>query len=231
MKLKRIDRKSKIKFIILIIIILTIGILAFIFAPLILEKLKDPQAIKEYLLSFGGFGFLVYILILALHVIVVVIPGDIINVCGGYIYGIPLGFLLSFIGIMIGTVTAFYISRIFGYDFVIKFISEEKISKLSNLLNSTKGMMGMLVICLIPVIPKDLMIYVAGLTPIKASRLFIIYGISRIPGTLIWVSVGANVNEGNVLGIVITLIFLSILISIGLIIQHKFKFKKTKGVD
>lgn len=50
-------------------------------------------------------------------------------------------------------------------------------------------MIGMLIICLIPVIPKDLMMYVAGLTPIKASRLFFVYSISRIPGALIWVSV------------------------------------------
>ena len=204
MMFKKIDISSKIKFAVLIIIILVIAIFAIKFAPWIIEKIKDPKAIRDYLLSFGKFGFLVYILIQAAHVLVVVIPGDIFNVCGGYIYGIPLGFLLSYVGIMLGTVVAFYISRIFGYGLISKFIPEEKINKISNILNSTKGMLGMLVICLIPIIPKDLMMYIAGLTPIKPSRLFFVYGISRIPGTLIWVSVGAKAYEGNALGIIIT---------------------------
>ena len=88
----------------------------------------------------------------------------------------------------------------------------------------------MLVICLIPVIPKDIMMYVAGLTPIKPSRLFFIYAISRIPGTLIWVSVGAKASEGNIMGIVITLMSLAILVTSSIILQKKFENKKIKGV-
>ena len=84
----------------------------------------------------------------------------------------------------------------------------------------------MLIICLIPVIPKDLMMYIAGLTPIKASKLFFIYGLSQIPGMLIWVSVGAQVYDKNILGIVITLISLVILISTGLLLQNKYKRKQ-----
>jgi uncharacterized membrane protein YdjX (TVP38/TMEM64 family) len=165
----------------------------------------------------------VYVLIQAAHVLTVVIPGDIFNVCGGYIYGIPIGFLLSFTGIMLGTVTAFYILRIFGYDFIRKFISEERIIKISGALNSTKGMMGMIVICLIPLIPKDLMMYVAGLIPIKASRLFFVYALSRIPGTLFWVSIGSQAYDRNIMGIIISLTALAVLAGTGLLLQKRFK--------
>src|SRR5665647_3609354 len=103
-------------------------------------------------------------------------PGDLFNICSGYIFGIPLGFTLSVTGIMLGSIIAFYISRLLGYDFIKKFVSEEKINKISELLNSAKGLVGVFIICIIPVIPKDLMIYIAGLTPIKASRLFLVYG-------------------------------------------------------
>ncbi len=230
MKLQKIDRSSKLKLAFLIIIALIIGIFAIKFAPWLIEKAKNPQAVKDYLLSFGRFGFLIYILIQAAHVLVIVVPGDIFNVCGGFIYGIPLGFLLSFVGIMLGTVTAFYISRIFGYEFISKFIPRKRLDEISNLLNSTKGMLGMLVICLIPMIPKDIMMYVAGLTPIKPSRLFFIYAISRIPGTLIWVSVGAKASEGNIIGIVITLMSLAILVTGSIILQKKYEIKKIKGV-
>ena len=154
---KKIDRKNIIKLTILILIILGIVVFGIKFAPWIIEKVKQPEVLREYLRSFGALGFLMYVLLQAAHVLLVVVPGDLFNVCGGFIYGVPLGFLLSMIGIMLGTVCAFYISRLFGYEFISKIIPRQKIEKISNILNSTKGMIGMLIICLIPVIPKDLM--------------------------------------------------------------------------
>lgn len=225
MEVKKASFKTILKFAILLLILLSIVVFAFNFAPWIAQKAKNPEAAREYLRSFGGWGFLIYVLIQAAHVLIVVIPGDIFSVCGGYIYGIPIGFLLSFTGIMLGTVVAFYISRIFGYDFIRKFISEEKISKISGVLNSTKGTLSMLVICLIPIIPKDLMMYVAGLTPVKASRLFFVYALSRIPGTIVWVSVGAQAHEKNVMGIIITLSALVVLGSAGFLLQKYLKKK------
>jgi uncharacterized membrane protein YdjX (TVP38/TMEM64 family) len=174
MKIKKIDKKIKIKLIILILIILGIAIFGISSAPWVIEKVKQPESLREYLRSLGNLGFLMYTLLQVVHVLLVVIPGDLFNICGGFIYGIPLGFLLSMIGLMIGTVCAFYISRLLGYEFVSKIIPKEKIDKISNTLNSTKGTVGMLVICLIPLIPKDLMMYIAGITPIKASKLFFI---------------------------------------------------------
>ena len=82
------------------------------------------------------------------------------------------------------------------------------------MLNSSKGTVGLFLICCIPFIPKDIMMYVAGLTPVKASRIFLIYGISRIPSTLIWVSVGANAYEKDMLGLGITIAIMMILLVI-----------------
>jgi len=227
-KINKID--NRIKLIIFILIIVGLVVLGANFAPWVIEKVKQPKVLREYLRSFGALGFLMYVLLLAVHVLVVVVPGDLFNICGGFIYGVPLGFLLSMIGIMIGTVCAFYISRLLGYELVSKFIPKEKIAKISNILNSKKGMVGMLIICLIPVIPKDLMIYVAGLTPIKASKLFFVYAISRIPGTLIWVSVGAQVYSKDLKGILFTLVGLVVLIISGFILQNLYKKKQIREI-
>ncbi len=217
----KIEKKNKIKFLVLIIFALLIGALAIRYGAWITQNLKEPDKVRGYLLSFGNLGAVIYILVQALHVLIVVIPGDIFNICGGYIYGVPLGFSLSITGIMLGTVGAFYISRFLGYDFIAQIIPEEKIRKISNILNSTQGTVAMLIICLIPIIPKDLMIYIAGLTPIKASKLFFIYAISRIPGTLIWVSVGANIYEKNITGIILTVCGLALLLLACFLLQKK----------
>ncbi len=223
MNFKQLDKKSKLKLAGLIVLLITIMFFGITFIPWILEKVKQPEALRDYLRSFGNFGFLMYILLQAVQVLLVIIPADFLNVCAGFIYDIPLGFVLSMIGIMLGTVCAFYISRLLGYEFISKIIPKEKIDKISTILDSSKGTIGMLIICLIPGIPKDLMMYIAGLTLIKASKLFTINALSRIPGTLIWVSVGAQVYNQNQKGIVIILVGLVILIASGFILQRMYK--------
>ena len=54
------------------------------FSPFIVEKIKEPEIVREYLRSYGNLGFLIFILVQAIHVVVIVIPGDIFNLCGGY---------------------------------------------------------------------------------------------------------------------------------------------------
>jgi len=200
----KLDKHSIIKLLYLVLIFTLITIVGIKIGPWLFEHGRDPEYIRSYLAGFGNAGFLIYMLIQAIHVMIVVIPGDIFNICGGFVYGIPLGFVLSLTGLMIGSVIVFYISRIFGYEIMSKLISEEKIEKISGILNSTRGTIGMFIICCIPLIPKDIMMYIAGLTPVKASRLFLVYALSRVPSTLIWVSIGANAFEKDIRGLVIT---------------------------
>ena len=214
MRLASLDKRAIVKLIFLIFIFTIIVITGIKTAPWLFEHAKNPQYIRDYLAGYGNYGFLVYILIQAIQVIIVIIPGDLVMICAGFVYGIPLGFVLSYIGLMLGSMIVFYISRFFGYDFVCRLISTEKIEKISGMLNSSKGTVGLFLICCIPFIPKDIMMYVAGLTPVKASRIFLIYGISRIPSTLIWVSVGANAYEKDMLGLGITIAIMMILLVI-----------------
>jgi len=211
MSLVQMNKRMILKLIFLIFIFTIIIIIGIETAPWLFEHAKDPQYIRDYLAGYGNFGFLIYILIQVIHVIIVIIPGDLVMICAGFVYGIPLGFVLSYVGLMLGSMIVFYISRFFGYEIVSNFIAKERIEKLSGILNSTRGKMGLFIVCCIPFIPKDLMMYVAGITPIKASRLFLIYGLSRIPSTLVWVSVGANAFKKDTIGLVVTISIMVIL--------------------
>jgi len=218
-------RMNKRIFLKLVSLILTLAIIVFVgfeTAPWLFEHARDPQYIRDYLAGFGNFGFLIYILIQVIQVIIVIIPGDLVMICSGFVYGIPLGFILSYLGLMLGSVIVFYISRFFGYEIVSNFIAKEKIEKLSGILNSTRGTMGLFIVCCIPFIPKDLMMYVAGITPVKPIRLFLVYGLSRIPATLIWVSVGANAFEKDILGLGITIAVMLILLIIIFFLGRKY---------
>jgi uncharacterized membrane protein YdjX (TVP38/TMEM64 family) len=220
-------KKAIIKFSLFILFFLIIFIFAYLYGAELIHLAEHPDEVRKYMLSIGSFGYILFLLIQIIHVIIAVIPGDMLYVLGGFVFGLPIGFLLSYAGVMLGTFAVFYLSRYLGYDFVTIFISKDKIDKISKILNSVKGMLGLFVICLIPMVPKDPLMYVAGLTPIKASKLFFVYALSRIPVTLMWVVIGANAYERNYLEIAITVVILIALVGLGFILQKK-ESKKLK---
>ena len=229
MNFVKLNNRSVVKLGILILIIIVIIIVGIKAAPWLFEHARNPEYIRNYLAGFGNVGFLVYMLIQIIQVVIVIIPGDIVSACGGFVYGIPLGFILSYTGLIIGSVIVFYISRIFGYELVSKLFAEDKIEKISEILNSTKGTVGLFIICCIPFIPKDIMMYIAGLTPVKASRLFLIYGISRVPSVLIWVSIGANAYDKDTTGLIITISIMVIMIIL-LYLLNRFYHKNKNSI-
>lgn len=230
MGLMKLDKRTIWKSVILVFILSAIVLVGITTAPWLYEISKNPWHLRDYITVYGNYGFLIYILIQAIQVIIVIIPGDIVMVGAGFIYGIPVGFTLSYLGLMLGSIIVFYISRIFGYEIVSKLIPIKRIDKISEILNSTKGTVGLFFVCCIPFIPKDLLMYVAGLTPIKASRLFLVYGLSRIPTTLIWVSVGASAFEKDYLGLGITLGVLIIMLTVVFFLGKNYHKKEIKNL-
>ena len=157
---------------------------------------------------------------------VFIIPGDVINATGGFVFNIVIGSILSFIGVVLGSIIAFYISRYFGYNFVNKFIKKEKIGKLVSFMESNTGFISLFIFCNLPFVPKDVLMYAAGLTPLNAKKTLTTYCLSRIPGIIIWTSMGANIYNRSILGIVITLCVLVIFLLLIVIIKKKIDGNK-----
>lgn len=192
------------------------------FYPQIKELVQNKEQFKEYVNSFGFMGYVIFMLFEILQVIIALIPGDLFHVSAGFIYGMPLGFLLAYFGEVFGALIAFGLAKYFGTDIVRKFVSEERIRKTSELINSAKGSFGILVLCLIPGIPKDILIYVAGITPVKPLRFLIIFLLCRIPDIFIKASGGATVSNDNYTGLIIVIAAFLLLVGIGLFLKKKF---------
>lgn len=230
MRIEKLEKKTIVRLAILLLVLSIIILVGIKTAPWLLEHGRNPEYIRKYLAGYGNAGFLVFILIQIIQVIIVIIPVDLVNICAGFIYGIPLGFILSYTGLMLGSILVFYISRFFGYELVSRLIDEKKIEKINGILNSTTGTVGLFLFCCIPFIPKDIMMYVAGLTPIKAPRLFLVYGLSRIPTTLIWVSIGAKAYEKDMTGLIISLAIMLLLLVI-VFFLGRYYHKKNQGIE
>jgi len=203
MKEKRIELKlNQLIKIIAPLIVFIIIMIAFMvmFGQSLNDLLHKPESIKNYIEGQGVYGFLVYIALQILQIIVAVIPGEPIQLAGGYIYGTFLGSALSTIGIMIGSLIVLLISRKFGLSFSKLFVKEEKLLYYKEKMESRKGLAVLFILFLIPGLPKDVFMYAAGLTPIRFRILFGIYFVARLPAIVMASYMGAQLGMNNILG-------------------------------
>jgi uncharacterized membrane protein YdjX (TVP38/TMEM64 family) len=191
------------------------------YTPLIMNLIRNPAEFRNMLLSYGSTSILVYILFQIAHVVIVIIPGEVIQIAGGYIYGTFWGTVYSTIGIVLGMTIVFFATRIFGFTLVRSIVPQKNLEKFNFLVNSEKSEIVMFVLFLIPGIPKDALTYIAGITPIKPLRFLIIAGIARLPGLLGSSLIGANLQQENYFTVIVISIIACILFVVGILARDK----------
>jgi uncharacterized membrane protein YdjX (TVP38/TMEM64 family) len=147
------------------------------------DLLHHHQKLKGFIRSFGASSPLAYILLQITQVVIAPIPGGAIEFLGGYLFGVKVGFIYSMIGLILGSLAAFSLARIFEKIAVEKFVSKETIRKFDYLVEH-QGAILSFILFLIPGFPKDALCYILGLTPMHLGIFLIISTIGRIPGTL-----------------------------------------------
>jgi uncharacterized membrane protein YdjX (TVP38/TMEM64 family) len=155
----------------------------------IFDFFNDSGSVKEFIASKGVFGPLIFIGLQILQVVVFIIPGEVTQIAGGYLFGTLLGTVFSVVGIVAGSAINFYLGRLLGIPFVRALFKKEQIDKVESLITSSKSRtittLAIFGIFLIPAFPKDIITYIAGLTPIRFSLFLIVSGLGRLPGILV----------------------------------------------
>lgn len=171
---------------ILLILLLSLLIIGcfFLFKP-IKYYLNNINEFKTLIKQYGAFSSVIIFLLQVLQVIIAIIPGDAVNLLSGYVLGPWLGFIISFTGMMCGSFLAFYLSRKFGRNLVEKLVKKDKLDEIFNKINPKMTSLGLLILCSIPFMPRDVLVYALGLTNIKPKKFLLPYLLARIPLVLI----------------------------------------------
>lgn len=190
---------------------------------------KDPLMIKKMIMTYGKYGIVIFFLLQIIQVVVFFIPGEIIQIAGGYIYGTFWGSFISILGITFGSLIVFILSKRFGKPLVDRIIPEQNIKRFRGIWKSEKINIIVFIIYLLPGMPKDAMAYICGISNIN-FRDFIIYStIGRLPGIIISAYFGYNVNSGNKEVLILISILMAILFLIGILKGDKIIKKLTKS--
>jgi hypothetical protein len=129
------------------------------YGPEVTRLFSRPYRTREYLRSFGLAAPLIYILFQVIQVVVAFIPGEVVQVAGGFVFGTILGTVYSVVGAALGTLIAFLTARALGFSLVRILVPRETFDRLHSLINSPRSDVTVFILFLMPGVPKDPLTY------------------------------------------------------------------------
>lgn len=150
----------------------------------------SQDALEAFLGKFGLFAPALFILIQIVQVVIPILPGAIGCLGGVLIFGPVWGFVYNYIGISIGSMFAFLLSKYYGKPFVRGIIGEKNYEKYIGWLDKGKGFdRAFAAAIFFPVAPDDLLCYIAGLTKMSLKKFSLIIFLGK-PGSIFLYSLG-----------------------------------------
>ena len=161
----------------------------------VFEVLTDKEKIAGLVQSMGSWGPAVFILIQAVQVLLIFVPGP-VEVAGGFLFGLPLGILYSTIGLGLGSIAAFSLGRWLERHWLSEVVPPQQLKRF-RMLMKRQGILTVFIIFLIPGAPKDLFCYLLGLTRMSWHYYLMVVTIARLPSTIMSALQGSQAQQGN----------------------------------
>ncbi len=163
----RLKHKVVYKSFFLVSTLLLVAIVSYYFLSTtrVLEKFKTIEDFREYVSSFGSKSIIIFITLQFLQVVILPIPSLVTTGAGVLLYGPFKGAMFSVIGIVLGSIFAFFIGRVFGFKAVKWLVGEESLDKALKAVSKTDKIL-LAFMFLFPFFPDDLICFVSGLTTI-----------------------------------------------------------------
>ena len=217
------QHKKELLFIFKCIIIM--GLICLCLYQPMMQLFENPQQLRQRLQNYGLWGQGFFICIMILQVIFVFLPGEIVEIMAGFLYGPFYGLILCLIGSAIGSFLIFIFVKKWGQPFIERFISLKKIKEVHFLNNPLKRNKLCFFIFLIPGTPKDLLTYLIPLTEMKKSTFLFITTLARIPSIITSTMGGHALGIENYMDSIIIFIVTGIISLAGLFIYNKINKK------
>ena len=218
-------------FLMIIVIALLVGLVIYLF-PLV-KNLSTPNGqveFKNHIENMGVLGLLALFGLQFAQIFLIIIPGEPIEVLAGMCYGGIGGTIFITVSAFIISTMIFFAVRKFGRRFVYSFCNKERIEKIENsklFKNPRKIEWIMLILFIIPGTPKDLLVYIAGLLPLKPLRFILISTFARLPSVISSTFAGGSLVNGNWKFSIMIYVVTFILVGIVIYLINKFDKDKT----
>lgn len=150
--------------------IIDITLLSFYFLKIsgLLVKIKSVEDLRQYISSFENFAVFIFVFLQFAQVVFLPIPAFITVGTGVLLFGPFKAAIYSSIGIILGSITAFVIGRVFGFKVAKWLVGEKNLNKCLKIIKG-KDKILFTFMFLFPFFPDDILCFVAGITSISTN--------------------------------------------------------------
>lgn len=169
--------------------------------------------------GWGGVGILLAVQFL--QIVVAFIPGEVVQMAAGIIYGPWWGALIVLIGCVISSAFIFVLVHKLGAPFVRDMVPAKYMDKFHKFEESDKFHIILFILFLIPGMPKDVFTYITPLSSIKLGPFLAITNIARIPGIVVSTYAADGLMEGRVWESAAIFVILAVVAGLALLFYNK----------
>jgi uncharacterized membrane protein YdjX (TVP38/TMEM64 family) len=160
------------------------------FGPQLWQLVRDEKSLAVWVASLGWWGPLALVALNAIQIVVAPIPGYVVQVAAGFLFGPFWGGLWASLGLMIGSSSAFWLARLYGRPVVGRLVGADRLAKWEHLSHSSSTLLW-LILLLSPI--GDLPYFLAGLARVSFIKIFVVTLAVRVPSTFVVAAAGAGV--------------------------------------
>ncbi len=130
--------------------------------------LTSLDSLHTYVSGYGSWSMLFFLAFQAIQVILPILPGGLGCLVGVLAFGVMKGFVFNYVGIVVGSLGAFALSRYYGRPLLYRFFSTSMVEKYDRWMEKKGRFVRWLAILIfMPVAPDDYLCFLAGTTTIS----------------------------------------------------------------
>ncbi len=152
----------------------------------------SPQGIRDLIGSFGALTVVAFLVISILRPFFF-LPATPFTLASGFLFGFWQGLLWSMAGTTLSAILTFFIARYLFHDYVMRRFSG-RVSGIDRAIES-RGWRFILFMRLIPMLPFDIVSYIAGISSIRFKDYIIGTVLGELPAAFALVMLGSSLDQ------------------------------------
>lgn len=209
-----------------------VGLIAFLLLSVLVcvliwpyvHELFEPGGVERVIADVrdaGPVGFLILLGLQFLQVVVAFIPGEVVQIAAGLLYGPWIGALIILLGCVISTAFIFLVVRKLGAPFVQSMVSTQHLDKFRAFEGTGKLNTIIFVLFLIPGLPKDVFAYLVPLTDINMRSFLVLSNVARIPGIVVSTYAADGLVDGRFIESIVIFVVAAVIAVLGIVFKER----------
>ncbi len=167
---------------------LVVGIVVGLWRPLT-DLLASGPRLRVWVGSFGPWAPMALIALNVVQTVIAPLPGQLVDIVGGYLFGPWRGTLYGLVGVFLGSGCAASLTRTFGRPLLRRMFSPEQLEAWDGI-GRVNSLLTWVLILMLPF--GDISYFVAGFTTLPVAKLALAAVVSHIPSVFLASLIGSQ---------------------------------------